>query len=268
MLRRTEAIVLKTSPFSEADLIVTFLTLDYGLVKAFAKSPRKIKSRFGSSLEPLTYSRISFWGREDANLPRLTQSDIIKPFQSIREKIECFLRVTEIMELTLSLLPEREANRNIFNLLMAVLDRIEKEIGGGNKFPPLAKGGEGGFGGNYRDSGSGILDCIFYKIRFLDMAGYGPRLDGCARCGKSGYNFYISHGSIICEVCAGGVDAPMRLSPGVIKLYETLKRWDLAKLDRIKVSEELFAELSGMLDGHILHTIAKPLKTKSFQHRA
>ena len=56
MLQRTEGIVLKTNPFGEADLIVTYLTRDYGILKTFAKSPRKIKSRFGSSLEPLTYS--------------------------------------------------------------------------------------------------------------------------------------------------------------------------------------------------------------------
>ena len=48
MLRRTEGIVLRTFPFGEADLIVTFLTADFGLIKVFAKSPRKIKSRFGS----------------------------------------------------------------------------------------------------------------------------------------------------------------------------------------------------------------------------
>jgi len=63
MLKRTEGIVLKTNPFGEADLIVTCLSKDYGILKTFAKSPRKIKSRFGSSLEPLTHSKISFWGK-------------------------------------------------------------------------------------------------------------------------------------------------------------------------------------------------------------
>ncbi len=58
MLKRTNAIVLKTFPFGEADLIVTHLTYDFGLINTFAKSPRKIKSRFGSSLEPLTCSKI------------------------------------------------------------------------------------------------------------------------------------------------------------------------------------------------------------------
>lgn len=243
MLRRTEAIVLKTTPFSDADLIVTALTLDYGLVKAFAKSTRKTKSRFGSSLEPLTYSKISFWGREDANLPRLTQSDIIMPFQSIRDRMGSFLKVMEIVELAISLLPEREPHRDIFRLLVSFLGVMEEDDSGKD---------------------SEILKVLFFKIRFLDMAGYGPRLEGCGRCGASGYNFYISHGSVICGACARGMDAPMRLSPAVIRSYEALRRWDIRKLGRMKLSHGLLSELSGMLDTHIRYTIARPLRTKSF----
>ena len=245
MLKRTEAVVLKTTPFAEADLIVTALTLDFGIIKTFAKSPRKTKSRFGSSLEPLTYSRISFWGREDAELPRLTQSDIIRSFQSIRDRIGCFFGVMEAAELTLSLLPEREPNKNVFDLLIAILSRIDG-----------------------RNSGADALDTLLYRIRFLDMAGYGPRLDGCARCGKAGHNFYISHGSVICGVCAEGTDAPIRLSPGLIRFYETMRKWDLRKIDRIKPSGTLLSELTAMLDTHILYTLTRPLKTKSFNRAA
>lgn len=243
MLRRTEAIILRTTPFSEADLIVTALTLDHGLVKTFAKSPRKTKSRFGSSLEPLTYSRISYWGREDAELPRLTQSDIIRSFQSVRDRIDSFFRVMGIVELTLNFLPDREPNRDIFNLLLFTLDRIDSRSA---------------------EDGNGVSDTLLYRIRFLDMAGYGPRLDGCARCGRSGYNFYISHGSIICAVCAKGMDEPMKLSPGLVRLYETLRSWDLRKIDRIKLPRGLLSELSGMLDTHIQYTTTKPLRTKTF----
>src|SRR3990172_3174884 len=170
MLHRTEAIVLKTVPFSEADLIVTFLSLDWGVLKTFAKSPRKVTSRFGSSLEPLTYSKISFWGKEDADLPRLTQSDIIKPFQSIRERFESFLRVTELIELTLNLLPEREPNGEVFRLLRGTLDTIDGDLGGaserqGNLLERLA---------------------VCYKVKLLDLMGYGPSLDGGARCSRAG----------------------------------------------------------------------------------
>lgn len=237
---RTEGIVLKSTPFGEADLIVIFLTLDFGLLKTFARSPRKTKSRFGSSLEPLTHSKISFWGKEDANLPRLTQSDIIQPFQSIRNTMNCFLRVSEIIELTLNFLPEREVNKKAFSLFLNTLKRIEKDC-------------------------NRTLSIIQYKIRFLDLMGYAPRLDGCARCGKFGYSFYLSQGSIICESCAKGMDAPIKLSPGAVKLYESLSKWDMSKIDRIMPSQALLSGLSSMIDNHIKYTLTKPLKSMAFQ---
>jgi DNA repair protein RecO (recombination protein O) len=270
VLQRTESIVLKNSPYGEADLLVTFLTLDFGIVNAFAKSPRKIKSRFGSSLEPLTYSRISLWGREEARLPRLTQSDIIRPFQGLREDLGCFLRLSEMAELTMGFLPEGEKNEKAFRLLKEILEMMER--------------------------GSCALYTLIYKIKFLGLTGYAPRLRGCARCGREGKGFYISHGSILCNQCAGMLSredksgsmthgngskngsvtlrngsvtrsvtyrsGSVTLSPGSLRLYETLKRWDLEKTARIKVSVEMLSELSGMLDAHIEYRLSKPLKTR------
>ena len=238
MLRRTEAIVLKTIPYAEADLIVSFITLDYGLLHVFAKSPRKIKSRFGSSLEPLTHSRISFWGKEDANLPRLTQSDIIRTFQAIRERAGCFFRIMENVELTLSLLPEREKHREVFHLFQEILAKVEDSLG------------------MREETREGIKDLLwlivtFYKIRFLDISGYGPAIKGCVRCNRTGYDFYISHGSVLCGECARGMDGSMRLSPGTIRLYETLRRWEVSKIERIRPSGPLMSELSALLDTHI-----------------
>jgi DNA repair protein RecO (recombination protein O) len=268
MLRRTEGVVLRTIPFGEADLIVTYLTPDFGLLKVFAKSPRKIKSRFGSSLEPLTQSRISFWGKEDASLPRLTQADIIHPFHVIRDNMNCFLKVSEIMELALCFIPERDANKKVYILFLHTLQTIENNSVNAidnPRIPPLVKGGKGGFEKMGRAGFSGedfIL--IHYKIKFLKLVGYAPKLDACGRCGKRGHCFYISHGSILCESCAKGIDLPIRLSPAVLKLYTDLLTWDTVMINRIKPSEKLLSELSDVIDMHIKYILAKPLKAESF----
>ena len=105
---------------------------------------------------------------------------------------------------------------------------------------------------------------ILYKVKFLDLAGYAPRLDGCARCGKSGFSFYVSHGAILCENCAAGADSHVKLSQGSIKLYESLRKWDNSLAGRIKPSGNLFAELSGMINDHIRYTLSKPLRSSAF----
>jgi DNA repair protein RecO (recombination protein O) len=260
MLYRTEGIVLKTIPFGEADLIVSFLTPDYGLLKAFAKSPLKTKSRFGSSLEPLTHSRIAFWGKEGASLPRLTQSDITHSFQSIRDKMNCFLRVSEIIELTLQFLPEREANRRLYALLLQTLHNIENNLPVTPFNSPLSKGG-------YREvKGKGGLDLsvVHYKVKLLKHLGYAPALDSCGKCGKYGDCFFVSQGSIFCEDCSRGMDTPVRISKGVAKLYSNLLTWDISKIKRIQPSNVLLSELADIIDAHIEYINTKTLNSKEF----
>jgi len=255
MLKRTEGVVLRTIPFGEADLIVTYLTPDFGLLKLFAKSPRKIRSRFGSSLEPLSRSKISFWGKEDATLPRLTQSDIIHPFQSIRENLNCLLRISEMIELIINFVPEREGNVRVYMLLLDTLRDIED-----NLLPAgVQKMGKGGFRNE-------DLVVNHYKIKFLEFVGFAPRLDACGRCGKSGYHFYLSHGSILCETCAGGVDSPIKLSPAILRFYSDLRTWDATKIKRIRPSPALLSELSDIINVHIKYILSRPLKSEEFIH--
>jgi len=250
MLTRTEGIVLRTILFGEADLIATYLTPEHGLLKVFAKSPRKINSRFGSSLEPLTHARISFWGKEDAALPRLTQSDILHPFHSLRDKLSCFLKVTEIIELTLHFVPERDANIRAYSLLLDTLHAVEKE----------------------RIAEDLILSQ--YKIKFLKLTGFAPKVDVCGRCGKNGHSFFLSQGAILCKECIKGPGViyengpAICLSPAVARFYNDLLTWDAAKIKRIKPSEALFTELSKVLNVHIQYILAKPLRSSDFNRTA
>lgn len=245
MLLRTQGIVLRTQDFADADLIVTYLTLDFGIKKAFAKSPKKIKSRFGSSLEPLSHCRISLMGKEDAALPRLTQSDIIKSHQPLREDFHCFTYASSMAELTLNFLPEAVENRPAFELLDEFLGIME--------------------------TGCTRLNSLLYKIRLLEAKGYAPRLSGCARCGAShgGVNrFFIEQGSIICPTCQPTLDGAKKshnVTPGAIRLFDALSTWDIRKTSRLKASEQMLWELSDLVDSHIEHTIAKELKTRRYK---
>jgi DNA repair protein RecO (recombination protein O) len=244
MQRTTEGIVIRTLPYGEADLLVTFFTLDFGLLKAFAKSPRKTKSRFGSSLEPLTCSRVSVMGKEGASLPRLTQSDIIRPFQGLREDVNCFLMLTEMSELIMSFMPEGEVNKNIYNLLRQVMEMMEGSCG-----KQLS---------------------LLFKIRFLSLKGYQPRLKGCAKCGKESQKFYQSQGSVICGRCASSrVSDPREdvidISTGLIKLCDALGSWNIDMTPRIRASNKMIEEVSHVFESHIEHILSKRLRTREFR---
>jgi DNA repair protein RecO (recombination protein O) len=259
MLKRTEGIVLRSTSFGEADLIVTFLTLDYGVIKLFAKSPRKIKSRFGSSLEPVTNSRVSFWGKEDTNLPKLTQSDIIHSFQKIRDNVAMYLKVSEMIELTLCFIPERDICRKVYSLLLTTILNIDKKLQDSDEKTIFANPG-------WSQNGSVSDDIItlHFKLRLLKLVGFAPLLESCGRCGQDGSCFYTSQGSILCEKCASGVDMPIKISPAVVSLYNNLQSWEPSKIERIKPSYSVLSGLSDVLNTHIKYILEKPLKTEQF----
>jgi DNA repair protein RecO (recombination protein O) len=55
----------------------------------------------------------------------------------------------------------------------------------------------------------------------------------------------------------------MRLSMGAVKLYETMRRWEVEKIERIRPSGKMLAELSDLLNAHFRYTVARPLKTRT-----
>ncbi|GBE31853.1 DNA repair protein RecO [bacterium BMS3Bbin05] len=231
MLHRTEGVVLRTRDYGEADLIVSFLTRDFGIIHTFARSPRKTKSRFGSSLEPLSYVKLSFWGKENARLPRLTQSDIIKSFQKLRESVDCFLRVSELLKVILICSPERDVSYNMFVFLLRALSEFE----------------------------SGCLNPLIMlsiKIKLLKITGFAPRLAGCARCGASGMNFHFSDGAVLCNKCGHTLGRTQSLSPGCIRLYDCLSRWTIEKIYRVKTDDGLIGELTSVIDSHVKYYIS------------
>jgi len=232
MLTRTEGIVIRSREYGEADLIVTFLTSDLGLINVFAKSPRKTKSRFGSSLEPLSYVKMAFWGKEHSSLPRLTQADIIKTFQGVRESYETFVAVSELLDLLVKCCPEGDASPQMFRYLLRVLSILEHERPAGTVFLAL-------------------------KIKLLRIAGFAPRLDACGKCGKEANLFHFDEGTVMCPACRRGSNHSQRLSPGAVKLYECLLKWKTENVSRVRSGEALLKELTSIMDAHIKYYITR-----------
>jgi len=183
------------------------------------------------------------------------------------------------MELTLRFIPEREANKRAYSLLLHTLHNIENNasaspLGKDNPSSPSGKDNHPSrpFGKDNQSSppfckgGMGGLDLgiLYYKIHFLRLAGYAPRLDTCGRCAKNGHWFYASQGSILCEACAKSADVPVRITQGALKLYADLFTWNVQKIQRIKPSDALLSELSDIMDMHVKYILMQPLKSATF----
>jgi DNA repair protein RecO (recombination protein O) len=118
----SEAVVLRTWPVHEADLIVSFFTRDYGRVRGVAKSALKSRKRFGGSLEPMTVARAWFAERPRQELVRLDQLEILRSPLSAPVDPARLAVLSFFAELLDEALPDHDPHETVFRLLLAVLD--------------------------------------------------------------------------------------------------------------------------------------------------
>jgi DNA repair protein RecO (recombination protein O) len=158
-LKQSEAIVLRTYPLREADLLVTLFTRAEGKVKGVARSAKKSRRRFGGALEPLTCVRLHYEDRERQELARLDSCEIEESPLSSELDYARVVALEHVAETLDELLPDREANDPIFRLAISVL----RQLRGGSIWLPLT----------------------YFQLWLVRLVGFLPDLTTCGKCGQS-----------------------------------------------------------------------------------
>ena len=158
-LKQSEAIVLRTYPLRESDLLVTLFTRAEGKVKGVARAAKKSKRRFGGALEPLTIVRAYYDDREGQELARLDSCDILESPLSTEIGYARVVALEHIAETLDELLPDREANDAIFRLAAAVLHQLR--------------------------SGSIWMPLTYFQLWLVRLVGFLPELGECMACGRT-----------------------------------------------------------------------------------
>jgi DNA repair protein RecO (recombination protein O) len=123
----SEAVVLRTWPLREADLIVSFFTRDFGKMKGVAKAALKSRKRFGGALEPMTLARAWFVERPKQELVRLDQLEIIRsPLSAAIDQTRMTV-LSLYAELLEEALPEHDPQEAVFRLIVSVLEQTTVE---------------------------------------------------------------------------------------------------------------------------------------------
>lgn len=180
MRMNTDGLVIKVSDTGENDRVVTLLTRDYGLIRAFANGSKKVKSRLHSRTQSLCCSRFSVYSSRDSYI--IDDAQEIEMFFGLREDIEKISLAQYFCELALELAPEFDAAEDYLRLILNALHLLEKE-----KRP------------------RGIIKAA-YELRILTLSGYMPSLAECASCGKTESDHWIFNpdsGEVRCSACGG-----------------------------------------------------------------
>jgi DNA repair protein RecO (recombination protein O) len=126
--RVSETFVLRTYPFREADLIVSFFTRDQGKLRGVARRARRPKSPFGSGLERLSHVRMAYFLKEHAELASLSGCELIQSQFGLQSDYACSVALDYFTEVAEQLLPPHEPSEKFFRLLKSALDYLR---GGG-----------------------------------------------------------------------------------------------------------------------------------------
>jgi DNA repair protein RecO (recombination protein O) len=204
---KTEAIVLRSMRFSEADRILHLYTEQRGRIGAIAKGIRKTKSRFGARLEPLSHVELLL--HEGAGeLQTITGVELLRTHRASREdpyRLNVGLIGAEAM---LRLFGEPEANERAFGALARFLDLLDDAPAAETRpaVDPLA---------------------LSFQLKLLWLAGYLPHLTSCVECGEATdlVGFSARAGGAVCGVHAPGA---LRLSPEGLAAIEQLLSTPLA----------------------------------------
>ena len=179
---KTEAVVLRSIRFGEADRVLHLYSADRGRLGAIAKGARRLRSRLGGRLEPLTRVQLVLHeGRGE--LCTVSAADTVHPHPSLRERRPALERATQACDAVLRLLDSGEANRPAYNLLCNELALLDEEPEAASRAQALA-----------------------FRAKLLLAAGFAPELAACASCGEREHlgSFSPSAGGVVCSGCEAG----------------------------------------------------------------
>jgi DNA repair protein RecO (recombination protein O) len=130
-VRVSESLILRSYPFREADLVVSFFARDQGKLRGVARRARRPKSGFGAGLERLSHVQVSYFQKETKELVTLDSCELIRSQFDLQSDYAAGVALDYIAEISEQLLAPGEQHERFFRLILATLDylRVERVSG-------------------------------------------------------------------------------------------------------------------------------------------
>lgn len=228
MRLNTDGLIIKEINTGDADRFVTVLTRDMGIIRAFVRGARSIKSRSLSATQLLGYSRLSVFMSRDTYV--IDEAEPIEVFFGIRGDLTRTSLAMYFCELISELAPEGNDAQEILSLALNTLYKLSN-----NKLPTHQ------------------LKAIF-EMRMLSLTGYMPNLIGCTECGKytdETMFFDVEHSQLYCSSCRPSHHT-FELSLGVVTALRHICLSDPEKVFSFTLSAAGLKSLSEISEIYLL----------------
>ncbi|MBI3604192.1 MAG: DNA repair protein RecO [Nitrospirae bacterium] len=247
-LLKTTAITLKSRKWGEADRIVTFYTLRFGKLRGVARGARRMKSRFGSALEPFVSCDLNLFEKPNDTLHRVSQADIKETFPALREDLALMAGAARMANLVIAITADGDPAPKIFDTLL-------------RGFRSLNEGHDP------------ALTTLLFQIKLLGLTGFRPQTDHCAACGQdmqvrgegTAGRFSAQAGGLVCDACTRRrSERYLFLAPGSLAFLQQALRMTPEALNRLKAGGQVRSELETAIEAYVTVVAGKRLPPVDF----
>lgn len=179
---KTEAVVLRSFRYGEADRILHIYTPQRGRLSAIAKGVRKAKSRFGGRLEPFfRLDMLLHQGRSD--LLTVSGATTVQAHPRLREHARTLDVAARSCDAVGRLFATEDPHPGVYHLLANELELLDADATQATQ-----------------------ANAVAFRLKLLLAAGIAPQLSACAACGEREQlsGFSGAAGGVICPSCEAG----------------------------------------------------------------
>lgn len=228
----TEALVIGSMRYQEADRIITLYTRDRGRLGAVARGVRRTKSKVGGRLEPYSLVQVALHcGR---GLYTVCGVETLRTFQGVRDELFRMEEGARLLGAVRHLFPAEEPNPSAFNLLARGVARLAEAS----------------------DAAAAAAIVLAVRLKLLALLGYAPDAGRCALCGvdDSLQAFSPALGGALCGSCMEvGSTSCFLVSGGALATLRTLLEGSLAQIPELDLDERATAEVQQVLIQTLAH---------------
>jgi DNA repair protein RecO (recombination protein O) len=236
-LVETESLVLKSYNLAESDRIVVLLTREQGVVRAVAKGAKRLKSKFGSGLEPFSEVQATYFQKDNVELVSLQKADLITSNFAAASNPDFLQKFAYLADALITFSPPHDPNETLYRMVKACVDAAAT------------------------DAEVLLSTGVYFELWLLRLAGFLPDWTRCDNCRRQfddeelanlQANFHL-----MCDSCRRG-PATQPFDGNMRAIAVAARRFSPAEFARLSASDhDHLAQMSGVLKRIIAAAIGK-----------
>jgi len=238
----TDAIVIGQKSIKENDRLITLLTREHGVIRAFANRARQVSGRLSTATQLLAFSDFVIY--KGKSTYTVNSADVKKIFHKLFSDLNNLSLAQYFCELMTSLCPSEENTNEYLRLMLNSLHLL----GEGKKNPMIIK--------------------AVFELRMMTLIGYMPNLVGCDKCGSYGGEnmiFLYQSGHILCDSCEFSRNEPFYTLP--LRVMTSMRHICYSDFDKIfsfSLPDENAVMLKNASESYLLSKIDRGFNTLDF----